>query len=311
MNDALVLALDIGGTNARGEVLDRALSAPLSKASLPTPAGDGEATLATISQLCELLLAGLSAADRGRVRAVGLAVPGIIEPDGRTIRLASNLGWVNEPVADRLSAITGLPVILHHDVTAAGLAEYRLGAGAGADDLLAVFIGTGMAALVVTGGQVVVGGMHQAGEIGHLPIYPDGILCPCQQRGCLEMYCSARAIGRAYAEVTGDPDATSLDVVLALGSDERADQVWAAAMDSLAFGLLGPITLLSPSRVVFGGGLSAAGDVLVDGFRDRLTALARVAAVPEIVTAALGQRAGVLGSALGTFQALESLQPAR
>lgn len=308
MSDRLVLALDIGGTNARGEVLDVRLGAPLVRADLPTPEQDGEATIATIESLCRLLLAGLSETDRARVQAVGLAVPGIIDAQTGVVRLASNLGWSDEPVAPRLSALLGLEVLLHHDVTAAGLAEHRLGAGAGAPDLLAVFIGTGMAALVVAGGEVVAGGLHQAGEIGHMPVEQDGRPCPCGQTGCLEMYASARAIGRAYGALTGDLSATSLDVVTALGTDPRADAVWSDAMDWLAHGLLGPITLLSPRRIVLGGGLSASGAVLVDALRTRLDALSHVAAVPEIVTASLGQRAGVLGSGLATFAAIERTQ---
>lgn len=308
MSDRLVLALDIGGTNARGEVLDVRLGAPLVRADLPTPEQDGEATIATIESLCRLLLAGLSEADRARVQAVGLAVPGIIDAETGVVRLASNLGWSDEPVAARLSALLGLEVVLHHDVTAAGLAEHRLGAGAGAPDLLAVFIGTGMAALVVAGGEVVSGGLHQAGEIGHMPVEQGGRPCPCGQTGCLEMYASARAIGRAYGALTGDVSATSLDVVTALGTDPRADAVWSEAMDWLAHGLLGPITLLSPVRIVLGGGLSASGALLVDALRSRLDALSHVAAVPEIVTASLGQRAGVLGSGLATFAAIERTQ---
>lgn len=308
MSEGLVLALDIGGTNARGEVLDARLGAPLARADLPTPERDGEATLATIESLCRSLLAGLSEADSSRVHAVGLAVPGILVGETGVVRLASNLGWSDEPVAARLSAELGLDVVLHHDVTAAGLAEHRLGAGAGVSDLLAVFIGTGMAALVVAGGEVVSGGLHQAGEIGHIPVQQDGLPCPCGQTGCLEMYASARAIGRAYGALTGDPEATSLDVVTALGTDPRADAVWAEAMDWLAHGLLGPITLLSPARIVLGGGLAASGALLVDALRTRLEALSHVAAVPEIVTASLGQRAGVLGSGLATFDAIERAQ---
>ncbi|SDB87772.1 glucokinase [Sanguibacter gelidistatuariae] len=304
MSDTLVLALDVGGTNARGEVLDEGLGRPLVSASLPTPYGDGEATLTTIERLCGQLMSGLDATDRGRVRAVGLGVPGIIERETGVVRLASNLGWVNTPVGDRLSEKIGLPVHVHHDVTVAGLAEHTLGAGMGTDDLVAVFIGTGIAATIVCGGKAVEGGLHQAGELGHVPIVAGGLPCPCGQVGCLEMYCSARAIGHAYARAIGRPGATSLDVVNALGTDPLADQVWSEAIDWLAHGLLGVITLLSPSRLVLGGGLSEAGDALVAPLRERLETLARVAAIPEIVTAQLGQRAGVLGSGLATFRKL-------
>lgn len=304
MSDTLVLALDVGGTNARGEVLDEALGAPLARASLPTPYGDGEATMTTIERLCARLLADLSPTDRGRVRAVGLGVPGLVEHGTGVVRMASNLGWVDAPVGARLSAHLGLPVHVHHDVTVAGLAEHRLGAGVGCADLVAVFIGTGIAATIVTGGVPVTGGLHQAGELGHVPVVAGGTPCPCGQRGCLEMYASARAIGQAYAVAAARPGATSLDVVTALGRDPRADAVWGEALDWLAHGLLGLITVLSPSRLVLGGGLSAAGDVLVAPLRERLLERARVAVVPEIVTASLGQRAGVLGSGLVTFGGL-------
>lgn len=304
MSDALVLALDIGGTNARGEVLCADLTTSLASGSLPTPYGDGEATLATIEQLAHELLARLDATDRERVRAVGLGVPGIVDTATGVVRLASNLGWVNAPVGERLSAKLDLPVFVHHDVTVAGLAEHCLGAGRGTDDLIAVFIGTGIAATIVTGGVGVAGGLNQAGELGHVPVEADGLTCPCGQVGCLEMYCSARAIGIAYSEATGRPGATSLDVVTALGTDPRAEKVWSDALDWLAHGLLGVITLLSPTRLVLGGGLSAAGDALVVPLRERLVARARVAQVPEIVTAELGQRAGVLGSGLATFRRL-------
>lgn len=304
MSGALVLALDVGGTNMRGEVLDSRLGAPVASLSLPTPERDGEATLSAIEILCRRLLDELTPTQRERVEVVGLGVPGIVDPVKGVVRLAGNLGWVNMPVAARLTERLDLPVLVHHDVTAAGLAEQVLGAGSGVEDLLAVFIGTGIAATIVVGGKAVAGGLHQAGEIGHVPISPDGLLCPCGQRGCLEMYSSARAIGRAYGEATGNPEATSLDVVNALGTDPRADAVWSDALDALAHGLLGAITLLSPSRVVVGGGLSGAGSVLVEPLRARLVARARVAAIPPIVTARLGQRAGVLGAALATFRQL-------
>ncbi|MBI9113787.1 ROK family protein [Sanguibacter suaedae] len=305
MTHHLVLALDVGGTNTRGEVLDATLGEPLARAALPTPERDGEATLTTIEALCRELLGRLPDARRTQVAAVGLGVPGIVDTTRGTVRLAGNLGWTNMPVGDRLAARLGLPVHVHHDVTAAGLAEQALGAGAGVDDLLAVFIGTGIAAAIVAGGVSVRGGLHQAGELGHVPVDPDGLLCPCGQRGCLEMYSSARAIGRTYGAVTGNPAATSLDVVTALGHDPRADAVWSEALDALAHGLLGAITLLAPSRVVLGGGLSGAGAALVDPLRARLVARARVAAIPPIVTAELGQRAGVLGAGLATFRRIQ------
>ena len=304
MSGELILALDIGGTNARGEVVDEDLNV-ITSAWLATPTGDGDGAIAAIAQLCHNLLKQLPEDDRTRVRAVGLGVPGIVDSEKGIVRLAANLGWVNAPVAADLGAQVGLPVILHHDVTVAGLAEREQGAGRGVDDLLAVFIGTGVAATIVVDGKAVAGGLHQAGELGHVPIRENGLLCPCGQHGCLEMYCSARSIGMAYAQATGRETATSLDVVNALGTDPVADEVWSDAIDALTHALLGVITMLSPQRIVIGGGLSAANDVLVTPLRERLVERTHVAVVPEIVIAELGQRAGITGAAIATFQRLQ------
>lgn len=132
MSDALILALDIGGTNARGEVVDRDLNVGPS-AWLPIPKRDGEATLSTIEALSQMLLGQLTDSERARVQAIGLGVPGIVDSERGIVRLAANLGWLDTPVATELEKRLGLPVILHHDVTVAGLAERERGAGPGAE----------------------------------------------------------------------------------------------------------------------------------------------------------------------------------
>lgn len=308
MSGELVVALDIGGTNSRAEVVDEDMHV-LTAGWLPTPEADGAATLDRIEGLCRMMLEQLEAAYRPRVRAIGVGVPGVVAGGSGVVRVAGNLGWRNTPVGPILSERLGLPTLVHHDVTVAGLAERTLGAGVGVRDLLAVFLGTGIAASIVVNGEVVQGGLHQAGELGHVPIRPDGLVCACGQRGCLEMYASARAIGAAYSAATGQDGLTSLDVVEQLGADPRADAVWADAVDALAYGLLGAITLLSPERIVVGGGLAQAGELLLAPLRSRLTELARVATVPEIVPAHLGQRAGIIGAGLATFARLGELRP--
>lgn len=301
----VVLALDVGGTNIRGEALTADLVAVAARRTA-TPLGDGEAVLDAIAGLCEGLLSDVAAAGAGPVEAVGVAVPGVVDTARGRVRLAANLGWRDTPVAELLGARIGVPVLLHHDVTVAGLAEQRLGAGVGVEDLLCVFLGTGVAATLTVGGHVVGQRRGHAGELGHVPIHRGGLLCGCGQRGCLEMYASARAIGDAYARETGRVGATSRDVAAWLGTDPVADRVWSDALDALAHGLLGVITLLAPTRVVVGGGLAAAGDALLVPLRERLEATARVAVVPEIVPAGLGQRAGVVGAALATQDALRT-----
>ncbi|NKX92713.1 ROK family protein [Sanguibacter hominis ATCC BAA-789] len=307
--DALV-ALDVGGTSIRGELLRPVRDAGevvdlevLERVLADTPrAGaepDGDAILDAIERVCRTLLDSATS-HRVSVGAVGVAVPGVVDTAAGVVHLAGNLGWRDVPVAAELSARLGVPVEVHHDVACAGLAERTLGAGRGVRDLLAVFIGTGIAATLTVAGTPVEGG-HHAGELGHVPVREPGRPCPCGQTGCLEVYASARAIGRAYAAATGRDDVTSRDVVAALGTDPAADVVWDDALDALAHALLGAITLLGTERIVLGGGLSLARDALVAPLRERLLARARVAVVPEIVTAGLGPRAGVVGAALATL----------
>ncbi|MGP7959376.1 ROK family protein [Sanguibacter sp. A247] len=298
---SLVIALDVGGTNIRGELVDREGTVHAAAHEL-TAGSDGDATLDAIERVCRTLLA--AAADGRVVDAVGLAVPGVVDSRTGVVLLAGNLGWRDLAVSDVLGQRLGLPVLLHHDVNCAGLAERELGAGRGVDDLLAIFIGTGIAASLTVGGVTLGGGVNQAGELGHVVIREGGLACPCGQTGCLERYCSASSIGLAYAAATGRDGMTSLDVVTALGDDPRADAVWADAIAALATGILGAITLLGTQRVVIGGGLAAAGDALVVPLRTQLEATVKVATIPEIVVAELGQRAGVIGAALATWKRL-------
>lgn len=292
-----VLAVDVGGTSMKAEVLD-ATSTTLAAAGCPTPRGDGDGALRALGDLCSDLLGRLDPAVRAHVDRVAVAVPGLVDADTGTSVLAANLGWRNTPVAESVSRRTGLPVVLGHDVTSAGLAEWRLGAGRGVDDLLVVVIGTGIAATLVAGGRLLRGGAHQAGEIGHVVVRPDGPVCACGARGCLEAIASARAIADRYEDLSGRPVDGAAGVRALLGRDACADQVWDDAVDALADGLLTAVTLLAPSRVVLGGGLSQAGPALIAPVRDLMVRRARVVSVPPIVAGDLGSRAGVLGASL-------------
>lgn len=312
----MIVSLDIGGTNSRGEVLTwngDSYSESLATATLPTPTGDGDAAVRTIVALIEQLLANLSDSQRECVAAVGVGVPGLIDSEAGVVRLAANLGWRNRALAAEVQQAVGYPVYVTHDVTAAGIAEQRLGAGHNSQDVMAVFLGTGIAAAFVSGGQLVRGGQiddetrQPAGEIGHLPIVLDGLLCACGQHGCFEMYASARSFGRMYTEALGidvpSPETkTSLDLVKALDHDSIAREVWQKCTRYLAHGLIAASMPTGPSLIILGGGLAAAGDVLVDAVRAQFASMATVLTVPSIVTAQLGQRAGTLGVALLTIK---------
>jgi glucokinase len=305
-----VLAVDVGGTGIKAEVLRRDLT-PLVAGVAATPRGDGSATLSAVTTLARELLDRLPDQDRDRVAAVGLAVPGLVDSDAGVAVRAANLGWHDTPVTARVGQDLGLPTVLSHDVTAAGLAEWRHGAGRRVDDLLVVVIGTGIAATVVCGGTLVRGGAGQAGEIGHVVVRPGGPLCGCGQHGCLEAVASARAIAQQYSVASGREVQGAAAVHSLLGADPVADTVWRDAAYALADGLLMACTLLGTSRIVLGGGLSSAGAALLDPVRARLVEQARIAAVPDLVVAQLGERAGVIGAALAVWERDADLTPQR
>lgn len=297
MDGELVLAIDVGGTGIKA-MLAVGDGTVVAEASRPTPTGDGAAALEVALDLSRELLR--SHAPVGRV---GLAVPGIVDPARGLAVYGANLGWRNAPVAAAVADGLGLPVVLVHDVTAAGVAEHRLGAGRGVDDLLVVAIGTGIAAAVIAGGRPVVGGAGQAGELGHVIVRTQGRRCGCGRHGCLEAEASASAIARAYAERAGRSVGGAADVAALLDSDPVADAVWHNAIDALADGLLDAMALLGSSRVVIGGGLSNAGDRLLLPLATAMRERASVHTMPELVLAALGARGGLVGAALMAAEA--------
>jgi glucokinase len=287
-----VLGVDLGGTAIKAELLDDHWGT-IAARTAATPAGT--AALDAVVSLGRELLAGYE----GEVRAAGVAVPGFVDVGSGRGLYSVNLGWRDVPVRDVLTAGLGLPVAVEHDVTAAGRAEWLLGAGRGVNDLLVVVIGTGIAAVVVAGGRLVRGGRGQAGELGHVPVVPNGPVCVCGSRGCLEAVASARAIATSYGTRTGRVVPGSVEVLAALQAGDRdAQAVWDAAVDALATALLCAITLLGSTRVVIGGGLAAAGEALLDPLRQRLAERRSVQAMPDVVPAALGVRAGVIGAGL-------------
>jgi len=292
-SDDVLLAVDLGGTGIKA-MLARSDGTALVETTRRTPRGDGAAAVREVVDVGRELIGGPGP----RPSRVGLAVPGIVDGAAGVAVYSANLGWRRAPVAATVADALGLPVVLLHDVTAAGVAEHRLGAGRGVDDLLVVAIGTGIAAAVIAGGRPVLGGAGQAGELGHLQVRPAGRLCGCGRLGCLETEASASAVARAYAERIGRPVAGAADVAARLDEDEQAREVWRHAVSALADGLLDAVALLGSSRVVIGGGLSHAGERLLRPLDAALRERASIHVVPELVVAELGSRGGVVGAAL-------------
>lgn len=294
---ANILAVDVGGTTIKAEV--RGSSGAVAAAgSAATPRGD--AAWDAIAALGTDLIAGA-----GGVAAAGVVVPGIVDHVRRVAVYSANIGWSSVDAGALLERSWGIPVAIDHDVTSAGLAEWRTGAGRGHDDMAFVAIGTGIAGALVSGGRLLRGtGRQQPGEIGHVVVRPDGPPCGCGARGCVEAIASAAAIAKAYAAATGTPAAGALAVELAAAHDDRARKVWDDAVAALADGMIILTSLLAPGRIVIGGGLARSGDFLLDPLRQAMRERVSVNALPEVVPGEHGVRAGVEGAALLALELL-------
>jgi glucokinase len=290
-----VVAVDVGGTSIKGAVIDAA-GATVRRLGAPTPVADGpDAVVSAVRGVVR----ELSDVD---IAAVGVVVPGVVDVPNGVARYSANLGWRDVPLAALLAADAGVPIVIEHDVRAAGHAERVLGAAHAADDCLVVVLGTGIAGVIVSGGRHLRGATDLAGEIGHIPVYPDGETCACGQRGCTETYASAGAIARRYGERSGRP-LSAADIAATRQIDPIAGQVWAEAAEALGLALATYTMLLDPSLVVLAGGLSAAGAALCDPVRDALAARLVWRPAPAVEISPLAGRAGEYGAALFAWRA--------
>jgi glucokinase len=196
-------------------------------------------------------------------------------------------------------------VILDHDVRAAGLAELELGAGRGVQEVLFVALGTGVAAAVITRGQVATGATGRAGELGHLPVFPEGEWCACGQRGCTETYASAAALSRRYAAASGISDVPAEDVISrAAAGDPIADKIFNDAISALGRALVNYVLLMDPELILIGGGMGASGATLLDPLGRAVQAGLAWRAAPTILNGTFAGDAGRRGAALLAWRAL-------
>jgi glucokinase len=221
------------------------------------------------------------------------------------------------PVRDRVAAATGLPVVVENDANAAAWGEFRYGAAEDVDDMICVTVGTGIGGGLVLDGSIYRGAHGVGAELGHMRVVPDGHLCGCGNRGCLEQYASGSALvreARALASSRsvfaarllelsdGDPEAITGPMVTgaARDGDEPSRELLADLGRWLGEGLASFAALLDPAVFVIGGGVSEAGDLLLTptaaAFRRNLTGRGH-RPEPEIRVATLGNDAGIVGAA--------------
>lgn len=285
---ALYAGLDVGGTSVKLLIVDQRGSV-VHRASHPTQAVD------TVPQLVAIAVEAVAAFPE--IRGFGVVTPGTVDEDLGTVDFASNLDFAGHSIPAALTAACGRPVRLGHDGRAAGFAENLFGAARAFSSSIVVPVGTGISAAICQPAGVWSGATQTAGEIGHIPVFPDGEPCDCGQLGCLDVYASGKGIARRYEARTGSA-ATPQEISERLASDDDAALVWGTAVEAFALVFTQLTLTLDPAGIVVGGGLSRAGDTLLGPIRERMAGLLAWRKPPTLVTTTLGDHAGQWGAAV-------------
>jgi glucokinase len=306
------IGVDIGGTKIAAGVVDEdgTILAQTRRATEPDDADSIDRAVA--DAYAEL-------SQSYDVQAIGVAAAGFVNSARSTVLFAPNIAWRDYPLRDRVGALLDddVRIVVENDANAAGWAEFRFGVGREVDDMLMLTVGTGLGGALIVDGKLVRGAWGVAAEVGHMRVVPGGHYCGCGHEGCWEQYASGSALVRdAQAAIVVDPErgATLLGLAGGDAKDLEGPQITQAAQegDPLAVDLLAQLgrwigegaasvaALLDPALVVIGGGVGAAGDLLLDparkAFADQLSARGHR---PEakIMLASMGNEAGIVGAA--------------
>ena len=306
----VAIGVDVGGTKIAGGVVDEA-GAIIARTRRDTPSTDPRAIVDSIVSVVQELRQGRN------IAAVGIGSAGFVDAARSTVLFAPNLAWRDVAVRDQVVAATDLLVVVENDANAAAWGEFRFGAAEDVDDMVCVTVGTGIGGGLVLDGAVYRGAHGVGAELGHMRVVPNGHLCGCGNRGCLEQYASGQALvrearamalaGSAFAATLlelagGDPEKITGPMVTGAARDgDGASQELLTDLGRwLGEGLASFAALLDPAVFVIGGGVSAAGELLVgpasDAFRRNLTGRGyRPEAAIRVAT--LGNDAGIVGAA--------------
>jgi glucokinase len=293
------LGLDLGATNLKWAVVahthDTWTTVATDQVATRVVADPDAVPSTVVAQLAEVAAGAI--AQWGPVLSVGIGVPGLYDPATGSTRFLVNVPgpWAGHPVAGPVAAAIGLPVFLINDARAFGLAELRLGAGRGASSMVGLTLGTGVGGVFAINGRVHEGHDGTAGEIGHHTIDPDGPWCHCGNRGCLEAYARADQIAAACGTATAEEAVRAAEA-----GDERARAGLADVGRYLGIGIANMITVIAPDRIVLGGGVAAAGELLFAPIRAEIARRVRTTSIEDVVLvrAELGTWAGAIGAAV-------------
>ena len=297
-DDRPVLALDVGGTKLAAALADPVRGTLTHMRTTVTPRGDGGQVWQALTALVAPYLV-----EPGGLAAVGVGCPGPLNSTDGTVSPVNIAGWRNFPLQARLAELTGAPVTLANDAVCAAVGEYRWGAGQGAAAMLGMVVSTGVGGGLILGGNVYSGPTGNAGNIGHAIADPDGEPCPCGGIGCVETLASGPSMVRR-ARATGWPRPASATAADLAADAARGNPVAVAAINgaarALAVSIVSAAVLADLDTVVIGGGVAAAGDLLLAPLTEQCRQHGGNAFVRQLrvtMAALTGPVAGLIGAA--------------
>lgn len=307
------IGIDVGGTNIKF-----ALVSPkgeiLYSNSIPTRSEMGyEYTVNNMKQAITTLLSETNS-KKEDIEGIGFGFPGQVDYKTGVVKNLPNIpGWVEVPIAQIIEKEFGITTKIDNDVRCAALGELNYGAGKGCENLICITVGTGIGSGIIINGKLVRGASNAAGEIGHIKLFPQGEkLCGCGDYGCLEAYVSGPSIvematdyirgGKStkYREMAVSEITPFIVAQAAEQGDGVAKRIYTIMGEYLGTGLASVVNLLNPERIIIGGGVAGCGDLLLAPLKETLLkrAMPISANAVEIVSAQLGNNAGVIGSSL-------------
>lgn len=308
------LGIDLGGTHMAVGVVNKE-GAILAKAETPTlPERPYQELVADMVKCMRAAMAEANVTEND-IHSIGIGIPGVADTNGVVV-FCTNLSWHNIPLRAEIQKYINKPVFIDNDANVAGWAEYAAGVSRGTDTSVFLTLGTGVGAGIVINGKLWKGRHNVAAEYGHIVINADnGEQCTCGKSGCTERYCSATAIIRLGREACQENpgclleqrcggDLSKLNAKIVIDAAKEGDMIAMSVFNRYAHYLTiavnNIISFLDPDMIVFGGGVSHAGEFLLDAVRERLPQYLMFKTLPytELRQARLGNDAGIIGAAL-------------
>ena len=308
------IGIDVGGTGIQFGAIDENMNI-LAEKSIPTTTSVSFSE--QVARIADAVVATASAAgfSADQIDRIGVGIPGISDPVTGDIVKCPNMGWFHVPFRQEFMKHLSVPLYIENDANVAALAESAAGVSAGTSSSVFITIGTGIGSGIILNGRIWNGFHGIGGELGHVIFGLNGVPCTCGNHGCLERYCSATALIRMGREAVAlQPDSLILRSVgndltrieartvidAARENDPVAVEVYGRWISQLAQAIAGVVNLLDPEVIVLGGGVSKAGDFVLNPLRSefRKYVLYSDQPLPDLRIAVLGSKAGIIGASM-------------